>query len=313
VGTPWGHGMRAYLLRRLAQLVPVAIGVTLVAFILTRLTGDPAVVLLPPEATVADRAVFRAAYGLDRPLPVQYLLYLANLLHGDFGTSFGYGEPALRVVLNRFPATFELSVAAMILVVIVGIPAGLLSASWRGTVLDRIARGGILLGQSIATFWLGLMLILIFAVRLRLFPPSGWEGMSSLVLPAVTLALYLTALVARLTRSGMLEVLSADFLRTARAKGVRESTVLWRHAFSNALLPVVTVLGIQFGSLLAGAVVTETVFSWPGVGSLVVDALSRRDYPVIQAAVLVFALTYALINLTVDLLYAYLDPRIRYR
>ena len=304
--------MRAYVLRRIIQLIPVAVGVMLVAFLLTRLTGDPAIVLLPPDASSADRADFRAAYGLDRPLPLQCVFYLARIFQGDFGTSFGHGEPALRLVLSRFPATFELSVAAMLLVVIFGIPAGIVSASQRGTFLDRLMRGGILLGQSIATFWLGLMLILVFAVYLRVFPPSGREGLSSVVLPAVTLALYLTALVARLTRSGMLDVLSADYLRTARAKGVREALVLWRHALMNALLPVVTVLGIQFGSLLAGAIVTETVFSWPGVGSLVVDAIARRDYPVVQAAVLVFALTYALINLVVDVLYAYLDPRIRY-
>ncbi len=304
--------MFAYVLRRLIQLIPVAVGVTLVAFLLTHLTGDPTIVLLPPDASVADRAAFRTAYGLDRPLPLQYVLYLARIFQGDFGTSFGYGESALPLVLNRFPATFELSVAAMLLVVVFGIPAGIVSASQRGTILDRFTRAGILLGQSIATFWLGLMLILLFAVYLRVFPPSGREGLSSVVLPAVTLALYLTALVARLTRSGMLDVLSADYLRTARAKGVREALVLWRHALMNALLPVVTVLGIQFGSLLAGAIVTETVFSWPGVGSLVVDAIARRDYPVVQAAVLVFALTYALINLVVDVLYAYLDPRIRY-
>jgi peptide/nickel transport system permease protein len=305
-------GLR-YLLRRLAQLVPTVLAVSLIAFVLIRLSGDPTALLLTPEATEAERRAFRDAHGLDRSMPVQYLVFLGNLLRGDLGTSFWQHEPALHVVLSRFPATLLLSATAIAIVVVLGLAVGVLAAVFRGTALDLLVMAGVGLGQSIATFWLGLMLILVFAVAIPLFPPSGYGSPSQLVLPAVTLAAYYVAVTTRLTRSGMLEVLGQDFIRTARAKGLTERVTVLRHGLRNALIPIVTVLGLQIGELLAGAVVTETVFAWPGVGTLVLDAITRRDYPVVQATIVLIALVYAVVNLAVDLLYGLLDPRVRVR
>jgi peptide/nickel transport system permease protein len=301
----------SYLLRRLGQLVPTVLAVSLIAFVLIRLSGDPTALLLTPEATEADRRAFRAAHGLDKPLPVQYLVFLKNLLRGDLGTSFWQHEPALRVVLSRFPATLLLASTAIAIVIVAGLAIGVLAAVFRGTALDLFVMAGVGLGQSIATFWLGLMLILTFAVAVPLFPPSGYGTAEQLVLPAVTLAAYYVAVTTRLTRSGMLEILGQDFIRTARAKGLAERVTILRHGLRNALIPITTVLGLQIGELLAGAVVTETVFAWPGVGTLVLDAITRRDYPVVQATIVLIALLYALINLAIDLLYGVLDPRVR--
>ena len=300
-----------YLLRRLAQLVPTVITVSLIAFVLIRLSGDPAALLLTPEATEAERRAFHDAHGLDRSLPVQYLVFLRNLVRGDLGTSFWQHEPALRVVLSRFPATLLLSATAIAIVIVLGLAVGVLAAVFRGTALDWCVMVGVGLGQSIATFWLGLMLILVFAVFIPLFPPSGYGSPAQLVLPALTLAAYYVAVTTRLTRSGMLEILNQDFIRTARAKGLTERVTVLRHGLRNALIPITTVLGLQIGELLAGAVVTETVFAWPGVGTLVLDAITRRDYPVVQATIILIALVYAVVNLGVDLLYGVLDPRVR--
>jgi len=305
-------GLR-YLLRRLGQLVPTVLTVSLIAFVLIRLSGDPTALLLTPEATEAERRAFRDAHGLDRSLPVQYLVFLGNLLRGDLGTSFWQHEPALRVVLSRFPATLLLSATAIAIVIVLGLAVGVLAAVFRGTALDLLVMAGVGLGQSIATFWLGLMLILVFAVFVPLFPPSGYGSPAQLVLPAVTLAAYYAAVTTRLTRSGMLEILGQDFIRTARAKGLAERVTVLRHGLRNALIPITTVLGLQIGELLAGAVVTETVFAWPGVGTLVLDAITRRDYPVVQATIVLIALVYAVVNLGVDLLYGVLDPRVRMR
>ena len=305
-------GLR-YLLRRLGQLVPTVLTVSLIAFVLIRLSGDPTALLLTPEATEAERRAFRDAHGLDRSLPVQYLVFLGNLLRGDLGTSFWQHEPALRVVLSRFPATLLLSATAIAIVIVLGLAVGVLAAVFRGTALDLLVMAGVGLGQSIATFWLGLMLILVFAVFIPLFPPSGYGSPAQLVLPAVTLAAYYVAVTTRLTRSGMLEVLGQDFIRTARAKGLAERVTVLRHGLRNALIPITTVLGLQIGELLAGAVVTETVFAWPGVGTLVLDAITRRDYPVVQATIVLIALVYAVVNLGIDLLYGVLDPRVRTR
>jgi peptide/nickel transport system permease protein len=303
----------SYLLRRLGQIVPTVLTVSLIAFVLIRLSGDPTALLLTPEATEAERRAFRDAHGLDRSLPVQYLVFLGNLLRGDLGTSFWQHEPALRVVLSRLPATLLLSATAIALVIVLGLAVGVLAAVFRGTALDLLVMAGVGLGQSIATFWLGLMLILVFAVFLPLFPPSGYGSPAQLVLPAVTLAAYYVAVTTRLTRSGMLEILGQDFIRTARAKGLAERVTVLRHGLRNALIPITTVLGLQIGELLAGAVVTETVFAWPGVGTLVIDAITRRDYPVVQATIVLIALVYAVVNLGVDLLYGVLDPRVRVR
>ena len=305
-------GLR-YLLRRLGQLVPTVLTVSLIAFVLIRLSGDPTALLLTPEATEAERRAFRDAHGLDRSLPVQYLVFLGNLLRGDLGTSFWQHEPALRVVLSRFPATLLLSATAIAIVIVLGLAVGVLAAVCRGTALDLLVMAGVGLGQSIATFWLGLMLILVFAVFVPLFPPSGYGSPAQLVLPAVTLAAYYVAVTTRLTRSGMLEILGQDFIRTARAKGLAERVTVLRHGLRNALIPITTVLGLQIGELPAGAVVTETVFAWPGVGTLVLDAITRRDYPVVQATIVLIALVYAVVNLGVDLLYGVLDPRVRMR
>lgn len=303
--------MLQYLGRRLLQLGPTLLGVTLVVFLLIRVSGDPTQLLLPETATPEDRELFRRQHGLDQPIPIQYVRYLANLVQGDLGRSLIDHRPALEVVLQRLPATVELALAAMLIAVVVGVPVGVVSAVRRGALLDRLAMLGALTGQSMATFWVGILLILVFAVRLRWFPVSGRDSFQHLVLPALTLSLYMMPVLARMTRSSMLEVWQQDFVRTARAKGLREGAVIVRHSLRAALIPVVTVLGLQFGGALAGAIVTESVFAWPGVGTFVLDAIYKRDYPVVQAAVLVVALVYMLTNLLVDLLYVVLDPRIR--
>jgi peptide/nickel transport system permease protein len=305
-------GLR-YVFVRILQLVPTLIGVTLFAFIVIRLSGDPTSVLLPADATETERAAFRQAYGLDRPILEQYVRYVWRLLHGDFGVSLFQGEPALRLVLDRLAATVQLAATAIGIVVLVGIPLGVLAAVRRGTVVDYVTLSLVALGQSVATFWLGLMLILLFAVAWRLVPPSGYGSAVQIILPAFTLAAYYIAVAARLTRSGMLEVLAQDYIRTARAKGLSERFTVFRHALRNAIIPILTVLGIQIGDLLAGSVVTETVFAWPGVGTLALDAILRRDYPLVQAVIVVLAVIYATVNLAVDLLYAWVDPRVRIR
>jgi peptide/nickel transport system permease protein len=303
--------MLLYLGRRLVQLIPTLLGVTLVVFLLVRVSGDPTQLLLPETATPDDRELFKKQHGLDRPIPIQYVHYVANLLRGDLGRSLIDERPALDAVLERLPATIELTLTAMLIAVVVGIPAGVLSAVRRGSILDRLAMFGALIGQSMATFWVGILLILVLAVQLRWLPVSGRDGPIHLVLPALTLSLYMMPVLARMTRSSMLEVWRQDFVRTARAKGLPEGAVILRHSLRAAMIPVVTVLGLQFGGALAGAIVTESVFAWPGVGTFVLDAIYKRDYPVVQAAVLVVATVYILTNLLVDVLYVALDPRIR--
>jgi peptide/nickel transport system permease protein len=302
-----------YVFGRLGQLVPTVLTVSLIAFVLIRLSGDPTSLLLTPEASEAERRAFRDAHGLDRSLPVQYLVFLVNLLRGDLGTSFWQHEPALRVVLSRFPATLLLAVTAIAIVIVLGLAVGVVAAMFRGTALDWLVMAGVGLGQSVATFWLGLMLILIFAVFIPLFPPSGYGTPAQLVLPAVTLAAYYVAVTTRLTRSGMLEVLGQDFIRTARAKGLAGWVVLYKHALRNALIPVVTLIGLNIGVLFTGAVVIETLFGLPGLGAFLVQGILKRDYPIVQGAILFIATFLVLLNLAVDLLYAALDPRLRRR
>jgi len=305
--------MSVYLLRRLAQSVLVLLGVSFVVFFILYLTGDPALVLLPPDATAEDIRAFREEMGFNDPFIVQYGRFLGGALRGDFGQSVRHGEPAFPLVLERLPATFQLSGAALLVALVLAIPAGVLSAVRRNTLTDYVATVVALLGQSMPTFWLGIMLILVFSVQLNLLPSSGRGGLEHLVLPAVTLGLFTTARITRLTRSGMLEVLNQDYIRTARAKGVGGRPVVWKHAFKNAAIPIVTIVGIELGTLLGGSVITETIFAWPGVGRLSVQAIYNRDYPVVQAAVFLLASTFVLVNLVVDLLYTYLDPRIRLR
>jgi len=304
--------MRTFLLRRLLQSLVVLFGVSFVVFAILYLTGDPALVLLPPDASAADVVRFREVMGFNDPFLVQYGRFLKGALHGDFGQSIRHGEPAFGLVLERMPATFELAGAALLLALCLAIPAGIVSAVRRNTPLDYVATVVALFGQSLPTFWLGIMLILVFSVQFHLLPSSGRGTLEHLILPAVTLGLFTTARITRLTRSGMLEVLNQDYIRTARAKGVNDPPVVWKHALKNAAIPIVTIVGIELGTLLGGSVITETIFAWPGVGRLAMTAILQRDYPVVQGCVLLVAVAFVLVNLFVDVLYGWLDPRIRY-
>jgi ABC-type dipeptide/oligopeptide/nickel transport system permease component len=305
--------MKIYLLRRVLQSLLVLFGISFVVFGILFLTGDPALVLLPPDATIEDVAKFREAMGFNDPFLLQYGRFLGGALRGDFGQSVRHGEPAFDLVLERMPATFELSGAALAIALCLAIPTGIISAVRRNTIVDYVSTVVALLGQSMPTFWLGIMLILLFSVTLNVLPSSGRGGWDHILLPAVTLGLFTTARITRLTRSGMLEVLSQDYIRTARAKGVANPPVVWKHALKNAAIPIVTIVGIELGTLLGGSVITETIFAWPGVGRLSVQAIYNRDYPVVQAAVFMLSVTFVLVNLIVDVLYTYLDPRIRLR
>ena len=304
--------MRRYVFRRLAQATLVIVGVSLVVFFVIRLSGDPTFLLLSAEATEADRARFAHEEGFDRPLVVQYVEFVRRALHGDLGRSLRYRQPALPLVLERLPATAELALAALVISLLVAIPAGVISAVRRDTAYDNLTMLGALFGQSMPVFWLGIMLILIFSVRLELLPTSGRGGFDHLILPALTLGLYSTARVTRLVRAGMLDVIGQDYIRTAQAKGLPDRRVIVKHALRNTLIPVITIIGLELGTLLGGAVITETIFAWPGIGRLAVTAIFQRDYPLVQATVLVTALVFVLSNLLVDLLYGWLDPRIRY-
>ncbi len=305
--------MARFLLGRLVDGLIAILGVVSIVFVISRLLGDPAVLLLPIGATEDQLAALRAGLGLDRPIWQQYLTYLAGLARGDFGQSFQFVRPAIEVVLERMPATMALAFSALGIGVALGALAGSLAAIRRGTVLEAVVMVLALLGQATPVFWLGLLLILIFAVDLGLLPTGGYDSPASLVLPAITLGTFTTAAIARLLRSSMLDVLRDDHVRTARAKGLMPLTVFLWHVARNALIPVVTMAGILAGELLGGSVVTETVFSWPGVGRLIVQAMETKDFPVVQAGVLVIATTFVVINLLVDLLYGILDPRIRGR
>jgi len=305
--------MTSYLVRRGWQSGLVLLGVSFVVFLILHLTGDPALLLLPPDASAEDIAKFRKAMGFDDPWPVQYLRFLKGAVRGDFGESVRHGEPAMGLVLERLPATFELAGAGLLIALCLAIPAGIVSAVRRNTAVDYVSTVVALLGQAMPTFWLGIMLILVFSVRLSWLPSSGRGDIEHLILPAITLGLFTTARITRLTRSGMLEVLGQDYIRTARAKGVSEPPVVWKHALKNASIPIVTIVGIELGTLLGGSVITETIFAWPGVGRLSVQAIFNRDYPVVQAAVFLLASTFVIVNFLVDIVYTYLDPRIRFR
>jgi len=303
--------MARQILRRLLRAVAALLVVTAMVFTLLHLSGDPAYILLTPEATAEDRAAFRAEYGMDRPLWVQYGRYLGRLVQGDFGQSLSFRTPAVAVALERLPATLELTLAAMALAVLISLPAAVLAAVRRGTLFDRALMIFTLIGQTVPTFWLGMVMILVLAVRFHLFPASGRGSVLHLVMPATALALWLTALLARVTRSEMIEALEQDYVRTARAKGLTERGIAARHALKNALLPIITVMGLQFGGLLGGAVMTETVFAWPGVGTMILDAILKKDVPVVLAGVVLVAVGFILVNLLLDLLYTVLDPRLR--
>ncbi|WP_137176469.1 ABC transporter permease [Roseomonas sp. AR75] len=305
--------MARYLLGRVFDGLVAILGVVTIVFVVSRLLGDPAVLLLPIGATQDQIAELRAGLGLDLPLWRQYLDFLGGAVQGDFGESFQFMRPALDVVLERMPATMALAFSALGIGIVLGALAGSLAALYRGTVVEGVVMVLALLGQATPVFWLGLLLILLFAVELGLLPTGGYDGPASLILPALTLGTFTTASIARLLRSGMLDVLRDDHVRTARAKGLMPRTVFLWHVARNSLIPVVTMTGILAGELLGGSVVTETVFSWPGVGRLIVQAMEAKDFPVVQAGVMVIATTFVIINLLVDLLYGILDPRIRRR
>ncbi|GAB4418141.1 MAG: ABC transporter permease [Anaerolineae bacterium] len=303
-----------YLLRRTLQALPLLFLASLVVFLLIHITpGDPVRLMLGEQASDEQIAAVRARMGLDRSLPEQYLSFIGRALQGDLGTSIRAVRPTVELIGLALPATLLLTAVALFLAVVIGLPVGILAALRPGSLFDNLALFLALLGQSIPSFWLGLTLISFIALRWRLLPTSGYGDWQHLVLPACSLAPFLAGLIIRITRTSFIEVLRQDYIRTAYAKGFALSPVVFRHALRNALLPIVTILGLQTGALLGGAVVTETVFGWPGVGQLAVNALSDRDYPVVQAVVLVSALIFISINLLVDLAYSILDPRIRYQ
>lgn len=305
------RGFLPFLAHRLFRACIALWLVSTVVFVVMRLSGDPVPLLLPPDAPHSEFARVRAELGLDRPLPVQYGVFLANLAQGDFGRSIHFREPAFDVVRGYVAATLELGLTAFVLAAVVAIPIGLFSAMRRNTIVDHAAMGVALIGQSAPTFFLGILFILLLSLKADLFPTSGRGDWRHLVLPALTLGAFTMASIARLTRSAVLEVLGADFIRTARAKGVSELWVVAKHTLKNAAIPIVTITGLQFGTLLGGAVVTETVFSWPGMGRLAIQSIYNRDYPVVQCTVFLAALMFIVINFFVDLIYGVLDPRIR--
>ncbi len=304
--------MRTLLLRRLVRVLVVATGVSLITFGILHASGDP-ISLMMPEAPEADRVRLRAEMGFNDPLPIQFGRFVFNIVRGDFGRSFYHRAPALDLVLERMPTTMTLTLLALAVAVAVSVPAGIYSAIRRDSMVDHVVTVVVFLGQSMPVFWTGIMLMLLFAVHWRVLPVSGWENWRAMILPAVTLGIFQAPLLLRIVRSSMLEVLSLDYVRTARSKGLSEWLVIWRHALTNAALPLVTVMGIQFGILLGGAVVTESVFAIPGVGRLILRAILQLDFPVVQAGVFLLAMIVVVLNFAVDLLYLYLNPQIRYR
>jgi len=303
--------MWRYLVQRLLHAVFVLIGISLIVFLTIRLTGDPVMMLLQDgNPSQEDIDEMRRLLDLDKPLPIQYVRFVGKAVTGDFGRSFRYSTPALALVLERMPATIMLTLSSMAVAILVAFPMGIISAIARGRLLDFGVRLFSLIGISMPNFWLGIILIIIFGVRLRWLPVSGNDTLRHLILPSIALGLALAGSLTRLLRSNMLDVLSEDYIRTARAKGLSRRVTLIGHALRNAMIPVLTILGLQFGLLLGGAVIVENVFSWPGVGRLVVNSIGARDYPVVQAAVLLLAVILLLANLLVDLLYTVVDPRI---
>ena len=305
--------MVTYLIGRVLQTLLSMLVVISIVFVLTRLSGNPVHLLLDVNATQRDFEILTHHLGLDKSLPMQYGIYVKNIVQGDFGKSVLSRRPVTEHIWERLPATVELGVVAMVMSVLLGVPIGVYSAVRRGGILDSAARVFAVLGQSLPPFWLGLMLILVFAVILGVLPAGGRGGLQHLLLPAFTLGYFTSAAIMRLTRSSMLEVLGADYIKFARLKGLHEQVVLWKHGLKNALLPVITFAVLLFVQFLGGAVVTETVFAWPGLGRLILESITTRDYPIVQAGVLVLSALYLIGNLLVDMLYSWLNPKIRYR
>jgi peptide/nickel transport system permease protein len=298
---------------RIMQAVLCVIGVSMIVFMLSRFSGDPLTLMMPPEASQEDWDLMRRTLGLDKPIYVQYWRFLSGAVHGDFGQSIRWEQPCLEVFLSYFPNTLLLGATAMSFSLLIGLPFGIISAVKVGRWPDNFGKIFALMGQSLPVFWVGIMLILIFAVQIRLLPTSGIGSWQHLIMPAFTLGWYFTAAQTRLTRSAMLDVLDSEYIKLARIKGVPESLVIIKHAFKNAVLPIITMAALNFIVLLNGTVITETIFAWPGVGRLVVQAIFARDYPLVQTCVFISSSLFIFTNLLVDILYMYIDPRIRYR
>jgi peptide/nickel transport system permease protein len=303
--------MRRYLARQLLQLVVVVIGISILSFSILHVIGDPVVLLLPQNAGKEEFERYRKLLGLDQPIPVQYWKFASHAVRGDFGKSWYADTSAFRLVLERMPPTLYLTLAGLGMALLIALPLGVLAALKRHSVIDNLCTAIAVAGQAMPIFWLGIMLIIIFAVRLKALPASGYGTWQHFVMPAFTLGAFLAPLTMRLVRSGLIEVMNMDYIKTARAKGVGEWMLVGKHAFRNACIPVITVLGLQFGQLLGGAIVTETVFAWPGVATLTVDSIRNQDFPVVQCAVVMLALIIVTVNLIVDVITGLIDPRIR--
>jgi len=306
------QGFGRFLTYRVVRMLIALWSVVTVVFVVMRLSGDPVPLLLPPDAPIAEMERLRSEMGLDRPIYVQYGVFINQAVRGDFGRSIHFRTSAMTVVWERVPATLELAFASFLCAIVVAIPAGIISAVRRGSVIDDIVMGVALVGQAAPTFYIGIMLILTCSLWLGLFPTSGRGDWRNLVLPAVTLGAFAMASIARITRSAVLEILRADYIRTARAKGLSEFWTLAKHTMRNAAIPIVTIVGLQLGNLLGGAVVTETIFSWPGIGRLAIQSIYNRDYPVVQSCVFMTAAMFVAVNFLVDVAYGILDPRIRH-
>lgn len=303
--------MNRYVLKRLLQAFLVLLGVSFATFIVSHLTGDPVALMAPENASREEKEQLRQFLGLDKPIAEQYLTFITQAVQGNLGYSFVQRSKVLDLVMERLPATLELALVSFLLSLVIAVPLGIIIALKRNTVWDFVVTALAMIGQAAPGFWIGLMLIIVFAVELKLLPVSGSGGLEYIVLPAVTLALQSAARLTRLVRASMLEVLGSDYIRTARAKGMRNYVVLWVHTFRNAMIPVVTMAGLEFAELISGAFITETIFAWPGIGRLAVNAVYQRDFPVVQGVVLVAAAGFVLVNLVVDMLYAAIDPRVK--
>jgi peptide/nickel transport system permease protein len=303
--------MLAYIVRRLLLMVIVVAGVMSIIFVLQKLAGDPTLILLPVDASAEARVLLRSQLGLDRPVWQQYLAFLGRVATGDLGHSWKFNQPAAAVVLEALPRTLLLAGLALLFGIATAIPLGILAAIHRGRWVDTLATAIATIGQAIPVYWLGLLLIMVFGARLRWLPTIGGEGVAALILPTITLGVLTMARIARITRSSMLEVMGQDFIRTVRAKGMGEPNVLFKHGLRNAMVPIAVLIGLQLGSLLGGAVIVETVFSYPGVGRLAVNAVYARDFPMVQAVVLVVTVVFSLVNTLVDIICAALNPQIR--
>jgi peptide/nickel transport system permease protein len=304
--------MKKYIFSRVIQAIICVIGVSIIVFSLTRITGDPVLLMVPPEATNEDIEEMRQMLGLNKPIYIQYAKFVSDAIRGDFGQSIRWSIPCWELFKERFPNTLQLGFASMCIAVFIGIPVGILSAVTVGRWFDNFGKIFALMGQALPVFWLGIMLMLVFAVWLRLLPTSGMGGLKHILMPAVTLGWFFTAALTRLTRSAMLDVMDTEYIKMARIIGVSEAMVVWKQALKNAFIPILTLGALNFIILLNGTVITETVFNWPGVGRLVVDAIFQRDFPVVQMCLLISSSLFIFTNLFVDILYAYIDPRIRY-